>query len=52
MAARPSRTSRTRRASGPCTDMIWPVIGRSSVALALNAGTRPRVGRIPATPQQ
>jgi hypothetical protein len=41
-----------RRARGPCTDMSWMPMDRSSTVVPLQAGTRPSVGRMPATPQQ
>ena len=47
-----SRTSATWRASGPCADIRCASIGRSAVALALNAGMRPCVGLMVATPLQ
>ena len=38
------------RAIGPETAMICPPIGRSTVAVALYAATRPSEGRRPCTP--
>jgi hypothetical protein len=46
-----SRASATVRVSGPCTDISWLVMVRSSLAVALTAGTRPAVVRRPTTPQ-
>ena len=48
----PSRTSRTERASGPCTDINCAEIVRSAFAVRLYAGTRPNDGRSPASPVQ
>ena len=52
IARKPSRTSCTVRASGPCTLMSCAEIARSAFSDGWNAGTRPNDGRSPASPQQ
>jgi hypothetical protein len=51
IAARATRRSATRRASGPWVDISWPESGRSAAMVGLKAGTRPKLGRMPAIPQ-
>ncbi len=51
-ARKATRRSRTRRANGPFTAINCEEIGRVPLEVPLKDGTRPKVGRMPATPLQ